>query len=133
MFVGDQHGRAEEAINFYVSAFENSEIVDFERYGPGEDEPEGTVKRATFSLGGQEIMAMDSSGQHAFTFTPAMSIFVECESEQELDHLYATLSDGGTVLMPVQAYPFSARFGWLADKFGVSWQLNLSDRHSAGA
>ena len=128
MFVGDQHGRAEEAMAFYVSSFENSRVLEVERHGAGEDEPAGSVKRATFSLDGHEFMAMDSSRRHPFTFTPAISIFVRCDSEQELDELYATLSEEGTVLMPVQAYPFSARFGWVEDKFGVSWQLKLAGR-----
>ena len=99
MFVGDRHGGAEEAMNFYVAAFENSRTLEVDRYGAAEKEPEATVRRATFSLGGQEFIAMESSGQHAFTFTPAVSIVVHCESEQEVDDLYAKLSGGGTVLM----------------------------------
>lgn len=126
MFVGEQHGKADEAMNLYVSLFEDSRIDDVERYGAGEEGPEGTVKRATFSLGGREFIAMDSSGEHRFTFTPAVSIVVTCNREEELDELYAKLSDGGKVLMPLQSYPFSARFGWVDDRFGVSWQLNLA-------
>jgi predicted 3-demethylubiquinone-9 3-methyltransferase (glyoxalase superfamily) len=87
--------------------------------------PKETIKRATFSLGEQEFIAMDSAREHPFTFTPAMSIVVDCDRAEELDELYAKLSDGGTILMPLQAYPFSARFGWVDDRFGVSWQLNL--------
>lgn len=68
---------------------------------------------------------MDSGREHPFTFTPATSIVVDCDRREELDDLYAKLSDGGTVLMELQEYPFSARFGWVADRFGVSWQLNL--------
>ena len=115
-------------MNFYVSLFENSRVVDVQRYGAGEEEPEGTVKRAKFSLGGREFIAMDSAREHPFTFTPAVSIFVDCDREEEVDELYTKLSDGGTVLMPLQAYPFSARFGWVDDRFGVSWQLNLAGR-----
>ncbi len=74
MFVGDQHGKAEEAMNLYVSLFENSRVLEIERYGVDEEEREGTVKRATFSLAGQEFIAMDSGRQHPFTFTPAISI-----------------------------------------------------------
>jgi predicted 3-demethylubiquinone-9 3-methyltransferase (glyoxalase superfamily) len=55
-----------------------------------------------------------------------MSLFVDCDSEQQLDEAFAELSDGGTILMPLQAYPFSAKFAWLQDRFGVSWQLNLA-------
>ena len=76
MFVGKQHGKAEEAINFYVSLFKNSRIINIVRYGAGEGEPEGTVTHAVFTLNGQEYMAMDSNGAHDFTFTPAISIFV---------------------------------------------------------
>jgi predicted 3-demethylubiquinone-9 3-methyltransferase (glyoxalase superfamily) len=125
MFVGDQHGKAEEAMNLYVSLFENSRILEIERYGADEEEREGTVKVATFSLAGQEFMAMDSGREHAFTFTPATSIVVNCDAEGELDQLYTQLSDGGTVLMPLQKYPFSDKFAWLNDRYGVSWQLNL--------
>jgi predicted 3-demethylubiquinone-9 3-methyltransferase (glyoxalase superfamily) len=125
MFVGDQHGKAEEAMDLYISLFENSRILEIERYGADEGEREGTVKVASFSLAGQEFMAMDSGREHAFTFTPATSIVVNCVTEGELDHLFTRLSDGGTVLMPLQEYPFSDKFAWLNDRYGVSWQLNL--------
>jgi predicted 3-demethylubiquinone-9 3-methyltransferase (glyoxalase superfamily) len=125
MFVGDQCGKAEEAMNFYVSLFKDSRIDEVERYGAEDDESEGTVKRARFSLSGREFIAMDSSIEHAFTFTPAVSIVVTCDREDELDELYGKLSHGGKVLMPLQSYPFSARFSWVDDRFGVSWQLNL--------
>ena len=68
---------------------------------------------------------MESSLDHAFTFTPAISIFVNCETEDEIDKLFETLSQGGSVLMELTQYPFSKKFGWVQDKFGVSWQLNL--------
>ncbi|MCI0685861.1 MAG: VOC family protein [Sporichthyaceae bacterium] len=117
--------RAEEAIQLYTSLFKNSGILSLQRYGPGEGEPEGAVKHAVFTLDGQEYMAIDSGREHAFTFTPAVSIFVTCESEAEVDRLYATLSDGGAVLMELGDYGFSTKFGWVNDRFGVSWQLNL--------
>ena len=128
MFVKDQHGKAEAALNLYVSLFNNSKIIDIERYGPGEGEPEGTIKRATFSLGGQEFMAMDSSHAHQFTFTPAISIFVNCESEAEIHAVFKRLSSDGAVLMELGDYGFSRKFGWVQDRFGVSWQLNLPAR-----
>jgi predicted 3-demethylubiquinone-9 3-methyltransferase (glyoxalase superfamily) len=124
MFVGDQNGRAEEAMNLYVSVFEDSRVLDIEHFRAEEDE--SGVKRARFVLAGREYIAMDSGREHHFTFTPAISLFVDCESEQQLDSAFAELSDGGSILMPLQAYPFSARFGWLQDRFGVSWQLNLA-------
>ena len=123
MFVGDQYGKAEEAMRLYVSLFEESRVLHVERFGA--DEEESGVRRATFVLAGREHIAMDSGREHRFTFTPAMSLFVDCDSERRLDEAFAELSDGGTILMPLQAYPFSAKFAWLADRYGVSWQLNL--------
>ncbi len=125
MFVGKQYGKAEEAINFYTSLFKNSKIINIARSGPGQGEPAGTVQHAVFSLDGQEYMAMESNGDHDFTFTPAMSIFVKCETEEEIDGLYEKLSEGGAVLMELDKYPFSKKFGWVQDRYGVSWQLNL--------
>lgn len=127
LFVGEQCGKAEEALTFYTSLFKNSRILHIERYGAGEDkeEAEGTIKHARFSLNGQAFMAQDSGRQHPFTFTPAVSIFVQCETEPEIDALFQKLSDGGTVLVPLDRYPLSEKFGWLSDRFGVSWQLNL--------
>lgn len=119
-------GRAEEAIHFYMSLFADSEIVAIQRYGAEGPGPEGTVVHATFTLNGQTFMAIDSFVNHAFTFTPAMSLYVSCETEAEIDRLFAALSEGGSVMMPLAAYPFSEKFGWLADRFGVSWQLTLA-------
>lgn len=125
MFVGEQRGKAEEAVKFYVSLFRNSHVDKVERYGPNEGEQEGTVKQARFALSGQEFMATDSGLDHRFTFTPSMSIFVTCESESEVDDLFKKLSGGGKVRMPLNSYPFSQKFAWVEDRFGVSWQLNL--------
>lgn len=119
-------GRAEEAMKLYVSVFQDARIESIERYGPEGPGPEGSVKTATMSLAGTEIMCIDSPMKHAFTFTPATSLFVECESAEELELLFARLSDGGEVMMPLDNYGFSERFAWIADKFGVSWQLNLA-------
>jgi predicted 3-demethylubiquinone-9 3-methyltransferase (glyoxalase superfamily) len=118
-------GAAEEAMKFYVSLFRGSEIVRVERYGPGEQGREGTVKSGHFRLVGHELICFDSPVKHAFTFTPSISLFVECETEAELDEAFKQLSVGGSVLMPLDNYGFSTKFGWLNDRFGVSWQLNL--------
>ena len=126
MFVGDHHGKAEEAAEFYTSVFKRSEVLSIDRWGPHEIESEGTVKSARFTLNGVEFRAMDSAFAHAFTFTPAISLFVECESKEELEFAYAKLIEGGEALMPIGDYGFSKRFGWVQDKYGVSWQLNLS-------
>ncbi|MFJ4787538.1 VOC family protein [Streptomyces sp. NPDC088794] len=120
-------GRAEEALTFYMSLFEDAEIVDISRYGADGPGKEGTVQRATFALAGQRFMCIDSYVNHAFGFTPAVSLFVDCETEAELDRLYAALAAEGTELMPLGSYGFSAKFGWVNDRFGVSWQLNLQE------
>jgi predicted 3-demethylubiquinone-9 3-methyltransferase (glyoxalase superfamily) len=125
MFVGDQCGKAEEALDLYVSAFDDSAVLDVERFGP-EDGGERGVKRARLRIAGRELVAMDSGGPHQFTFTPAISFVVEFDSEDELDAAWARLVDGGAILMPLQAYDFSPKFGWLQDRFGVTWQLSLS-------
>ena len=120
-------GKAEEAISWYVSLIENSAVSSIARYGPEGPGKAGSVMQARFSLNGHELMAIDSPVKHAFTFTPAISLFVDCASESEVDRLFAELSSGGQVLMPLGAYPFSKRFAWLADKYGVSWQLRLAE------
>ncbi|MFZ5813893.1 MAG: VOC family protein [Bacillota bacterium] len=118
-------GQAEEAMNYYRSLFDRSEILSIRRYGPNEDGVEGSVMHATFSLNGQIFMCIDSSIQHGFGFTPSLSLYVTCETEEEIDRLFGKLSDGGAVLMPLDAYPFSPRYAWVSDRFGVSWQLAL--------
>ncbi|MEJ2708731.1 MAG: VOC family protein [Anaerolineales bacterium] len=119
-------GRAEEAMNYYTALFEQSEIVSITRYGPGQAGAEGSVQHAIFSLNGQEFMCIDSNVEHDFTFTPAISLYVNCETEAKIDELFEKLSHNGQILMPLDRYPFSEKFAWLADKFGVSWQLNLA-------
>ncbi len=103
--------RAEEAMNFYVSVFKNSRVVSVTRFteaGPG---PKGAVMSATFQLEGQDFFALN--GGPAFTFTPAISFFVNCETQQEVDELWEKLSAGGK----------KERCGWLKDKYGLSWQI----------
>jgi predicted 3-demethylubiquinone-9 3-methyltransferase (glyoxalase superfamily) len=118
-------GSAEAAMNFYISLFGGSEITRIDRYGPGEQGAEGTVRLASFTLCGQDYLCTDSPVKHGFTFTPAMSLFVDCVSEAELDEAFGQLSSGGAVLMPPSNYGFSKKFTWVNDRFGVSWQLNL--------
>ncbi len=128
MFVGDKAGKAEEAIKFYTSLFENSrvdKIVKREKDEHGEKK--GTVYSATFTIQGQQYMAMDSSIGHPFNFTPAMSIFVHCSSENEIDQLYKKFMDGGQALMELGNHGFSKKFAWVSDKYGVSWQFNLQE------
>jgi predicted 3-demethylubiquinone-9 3-methyltransferase (glyoxalase superfamily) len=122
MFTGD----AEPAIELYTSLFDDAHVLTLERWGAEGEGAEGTVQQATFSLAGQVFRCFDSPPVHAFTFTPSFSIFVDVSSAEELDRLFAGLSDGGGVLMPAADYGFSRRFGWVNDRFGVSWQLNLA-------
>jgi predicted 3-demethylubiquinone-9 3-methyltransferase (glyoxalase superfamily) len=117
---------AEEAINFYLSIFKNSKIVSMTRYGEAGPGPKGTVMAATFQLDGQEFFALNGGPQ--FKFSPAVSFFVKCETQQEIDELWDKLSAGGA----------KNRCGWLQDKYGLSWQIvppvlgeMLSDRDPA--
>ncbi|WP_423410140.1 VOC family protein [Heyndrickxia sp. MSNUG] len=118
-------GHAEEAMKYYTSLIEDSEITSIARYGAEGPGNEGSVIQATFTLKGQEFMCIDSNISHAFTFTPSYSMFLTCSSEQEINDLYEKLSEGGSTLMPLGDYSFSKKFGWIVDKFGVSWQLTL--------
>src|SRR5207245_8114264 len=102
---------AEEATNFYTSIFKNSEIVSVSRYGEGSPGQAGTVMTTTFILDGQPFMALNG-GPH-FKFTEAISFFVNCETQEEVDDLWEKLTDGGE----------ESRCGWLKDKYGLSWQI----------
>jgi predicted 3-demethylubiquinone-9 3-methyltransferase (glyoxalase superfamily) len=101
----------EEAMNLYVSLFKNSKIVNVTRYGEAGPGPKGTAMSATFELDGQQFLALNG-GPH-FTFSPAISLFVNCETQDEIDELWEKLSAGGE----------KSRCGWLKDKFGLSWQI----------
>ena len=113
MFVGKQHGKAEEAMSWYATLFKDSRIEQVARFGPGQGETEGTVMHARFSLSGCGFMAMDSAQDHKFTFTPAISFAVDCASQEEVDELWEKLSEGGA----------KGQCGWLDDRYGVSWQI----------
>lgn len=102
---------AEEAVNFYTSTFKNSKVGSVARYGDAGPGPKGSVMTATFQLHGQDFIALNG-GPH-FTFSPAISFVVNCETQQEVDELWEKLSAGGT----------TEQCGWLKDKFGVSWQI----------
>ncbi|MGE5627897.1 MAG: VOC family protein [Solirubrobacterales bacterium] len=127
-FLMFQNDNAEEAMNFYISLFDNSKILNITHYGANEGGKEGTVMHAVFQLNGQEYMCIDSPIKHDFTFTPSTSLYVTCDSIEKVDNLFAKLSEGGTTLMPLGAYPFSERFGWVNDKYGVSWQLTFEKK-----
>jgi predicted 3-demethylubiquinone-9 3-methyltransferase (glyoxalase superfamily) len=118
-------GNAEEAINFYVSVFPGAKIDEILRYVANEPGAEGSIKRARLTIASQSIFCTDSTVQQPFSFTPAISLFVQCASEAEIDSLYLALHEGGSTLMALGNYGFSQKFGWINDRFGVSWQLNF--------
>ncbi|KRA83096.1 VOC family protein [Altererythrobacter sp. Root672] len=119
MFQGDAAG----ALALYRAAFADFEELLLQEHPEGPQA--GQVAMARIRVGGLEIMLYDSPPVHAFTFTPATSIFIECDDEAQLRALAETLGEGGGVMMPIGNYGFSSLFTWLADRFGVSWQLNL--------
>jgi len=124
-FLTFQKEDAEQAMNLYVGLFDNSEIVSLTRWGAGAPGKEGTIMQATFRLNGKLFMCSDSPPVHEWDFTPAVSNFVECQDESELERLFTRLSEDGQVTMPLGNYGFSQKFGWVVDRFGISWQLNL--------
>ena len=104
-------GNAEEAVNLYTSIFKNSKIEAITRYGAGGPGPEGTVMTATFLLDGQKFMALNG-GPH-YTFSPAISFVINCQTQEEVDWFWEKLTEGGEAV----------QCGWLKDRFGISWQV----------
>lgn len=125
-FLMFQQGKATEAIDYYCATFPGARVEAMERFGAGEAGPEGTVKGARLVIAGQPLRIFDSPAPHGFGFTPSISFFVECTSDDELRGLAARLEEGGAALMPLGDYGFSRLFAWVNDRFGVSWQLNLA-------
>lgn len=114
MFVGDNVGRAEEAINFYLGIFRNSKIGQLHRYGAGQEpDKEGTLMFADFMLENSWFAAMDSASEHKFNFNEAISLMVNCDTQKDIDYYWQKLS----------AVPEAEQCGWLKDKFGLSWQI----------
>lgn len=124
-FLTFQRENAEQAMNFYVELFDHSKIVNVKRWGKEGPGKEGTIMHATFNLDGQLFMCSDSPPIHDWDFTPAVSNFVECKNENELEKLFNQLAENGKVMMPLGNYGFSQKFGYVEDQFGVFWQLNL--------
>jgi predicted 3-demethylubiquinone-9 3-methyltransferase (glyoxalase superfamily) len=115
MYVGDNAGKAEEAMKFYMSIFKGSSLDGILRHPKGSNEPEGHVMHAQFKLADSKFMVSDSSDDHNFSFNEAVSIIVDCKDQKEVDYYWKSLlADGGKESM----------CGWLYDKFGVSWQVN---------
>ncbi len=104
-------GNAEEAVNFYTSIFKNSKIDSITRYGDAGPGPKGSVMTMNFQLDGQHFIALNAGPQ--YKFNPAISMFVDCEDQAEVDRLWSKLTDGGK----------EVQCGWLEDKYGLSWQI----------
>lgn len=134
-FVGDQCGKAEEAINFYTSIFPNSQIKRVIKYAEGEagGTPE-LIKHGVFTLNGVDFQVSESNYNHAWSFSPAVSLIINDHSETDIQTLFDKLVGyGGQVMVPLDAYKgegdygFGEKFGWCEDKYGVSWQFILSN------
>ncbi|RNC88502.1 MAG: VOC family protein [Allomuricauda sp.] len=133
-FVGDQCGKAEEALNFYTSIFPNSAIKSITHYAEGE--PGGTpklIKYGVFTLNGIDYGVSESNYKHAWSFSPAVSLLIQDDSDESLQMLFDQLaSDGGQVMVPLNRYNgegdygFGDKFGWCADRYGISWQFILT-------
>jgi predicted 3-demethylubiquinone-9 3-methyltransferase (glyoxalase superfamily) len=114
MFTGKQYGRVDEAIEHYSSIFKDPKVDGILRYGANESpDKEGKVKHAQIGFNGQKFMLMESAAEHAFTFSEGISLTIHCETQEEIDHYWNSLTEGGAESM----------CGWLKDKFGVSWQI----------
>jgi predicted 3-demethylubiquinone-9 3-methyltransferase (glyoxalase superfamily) len=127
-FLMFQDGAAQAAMDLYFATFADSGMVRVERWASGEPGAAGTIKVAVFTICGREFMCSDSPVRHAFSFTPSSSTFVEFDSAAELERVFGVLSQEGEILMPLDNYGFSQHFGWVNDRFGVSWQLNLKTK-----
>ena len=133
-FVGEQCGKAHEAMTFYTSIFPNSEIKSITKYSEGEagGTPE-LIKYGVFTLNNAEYKISENDYNHAWSMSPGVSIFVECSTENEVDILFEALSsNGGKIMIPLDNYKtgdygFGKKFGWCEDKYGISWQFNLSE------
>ncbi len=134
-FVGDQCGKAEEAISFYTSIFPNSEIKSIEKYSEGEagGTPE-LIKYGVFTLNGTDYMVSESNYNHAWSFSPGVSLFVSDNSDTLIESLFEKLSsNGGQVMVPLDDYKgegdygFGKKYGWCEDKYGISWQFLIPE------
>lgn len=133
-FVGDQCGKAKDALDFYASIFPNSEIKKIIPYDEGEGggTPE-LIKFGVFTLNGTEYMVSESNYDHAWSFSPAVSIYIESDTESELQGYFDRLSgNGGMVMVPFDSYEtgdygFGKKYGWCQDVYGINWQFLLSE------
>jgi len=121
-----QNGQALDALRRYEEVFNGAFTIDeLDTYDENAAGPTGQVQLAICTLLGQRLSCIDSPVRHDFEMTPAISLFVECTDEDELERLFAALAEDGITFMPLDNYGFSRRYGWVQDRFGVPWQLNL--------
>jgi len=118
-------GNAELAIAYYTSLFEDLEVKNIARYKYGEAGREDSLKHAVLVVKGQEFLCIDRSAKRDHSITPAASLYINCDSKHEIKMLFNELSRNGKVFIDLTSYGFSDLYGWVEDKFGVSWQLNL--------
>jgi predicted 3-demethylubiquinone-9 3-methyltransferase (glyoxalase superfamily) len=121
-------GRAGEALDLYASAFPAAKVTGKVLYGKNENAVAGTLKQAVLTIGDTRIRLFDGPMAPGFHFSSAISLFVEINYRATLDKVAEVLGAGGEVMMPVNEYPFAERFTWLADRFGVNWQLVYGPR-----
>ena len=123
-------GNAAEAIALYLEAFPEAVLLEMSDYGADAKSMSGKVRSATLAIYGNNIRIIDSPVMHGFAFTPAVSLYIELADEAALFHAYETLAKRGTVLLAIDSYPHSPNYGWLTDRFGVSWQISQPDELS---
>jgi predicted 3-demethylubiquinone-9 3-methyltransferase (glyoxalase superfamily) len=117
-------GQAQQAIDLYSELFAGFKVQQVQHYDDSNDGPL-RIRQAFIDFDRQNLVFTDSPISHDFGFTPAVSLFINFATDAELERVFARLAEGGEVLMPIDDYGFSARFGWLNDRFGLSWQLNV--------
>ena len=121
-----QNGLARQALERYGEIFDDYAVERLELYQGEGDGPAGQVKVADFRVHGQRFVFVDSPIPHEWDMTPGVAPFLECDDDAEMERLFDALADGGAVFMPLGDYGFGRRFGWVEDRFGVSWLLNIS-------
>lgn len=124
-------GEAQEAIALYEKAFKDFEALERQLFGEGEGGRPGSLKLVRAELHGHSLVIFNSPIAHNFGFTPATSVLIDFECENELRDAFEVLSDEGKILMPLDKYEFSPLFGWTTDRFGMSWQLNLTEHRAS--
>ena len=119
-------GQASDALALYEATLPGFQLIQKTHYGPDDMGDDGQIKEGRFSIGGVQVHCFDSPIPHDFDFTPSISLCLSLNSREAVSETFAELSDGGSVLMPLDCYDFNTWFGWVKDRFGASWQLSLA-------